>query len=119
MHGKLTAIVRYWLRYKNEDKNVILSFGLGASITVNSIVGIPTIKAWKYLFDFDSHELIAGGLNSKFPLVYKATKHGFPPGIILNETDFVQPMNSTMNTAITLLTNAPHKTVMTQNPHQA
>ena len=39
MHGKLTAIVRYWLRYKNDGKHVILSFGLGESVMVNSIVG--------------------------------------------------------------------------------
>ena len=108
MHGKLTAIVRCWLRYKNDDKNVILSFGLGASVTVNSIVGVPTIKAWKCLFDFDSHELIARGLNTKFPLVYEATRQGLPPGVVFSNKNFVRPMNGAMHTASALLTNAPH-----------
>ena len=107
MYGKLNAIVRYWLRYKNDGKNVILSFDLGASVTVNSIVGIPTIKAWKYLLDFECDELIARGLKNKFPLVYKATKHGMPPGVMFNATDFAR-LNGTTQTATSLLTNAPH-----------
>ena len=46
MHSKLTAIVRYRLHYEKNGKRVLLSFGLGDSVTVNSIVGIPTIQAW-------------------------------------------------------------------------
>ena len=107
MHGKLTAIVRYWLRYKNGGRNVILSFGLGDSVTVNSIVGVPTIKEWKCIFDFESHELVARGLNTKFPLVYEATTHGLPPGVMFDNADFVRPMNDTTG-ATALLTNAPH-----------
>jgi len=108
MHGKLTGIVRYWLRYKNDGKNVILSFGFGASLTVNSIVVIPTIKAWKCLFDFECDELIDCGLKTKSPLLYKATKHDLPPGVMFNAADFVQPINGTTQTATALLTNAPH-----------
>ena len=108
MHGKLTDIVRYWLRYKNDDKNVVLSFGLGASVTVNSIVGVPTIKAWKCLFDFDSHELIARGLNTKFPLVYEVTRQGLSPSVVFSDENFVRPMNGPMHTTSTLLMNAPH-----------
>ena len=44
MHGKLTEIVRYWLRYQVNDKYTILSFGLGADVAVNSIVGLPTLR---------------------------------------------------------------------------
>ena len=108
MHGKLTAIVRYWLRYKNDGKNIILSFGLGASVTVNSIIGIPTIKAWKCLFDFDSHELIARGLNTKFPLVYEATRQGLPPGVDFKDENFVRPLKGAVHVVTALLTNAPH-----------
>ena len=66
MHGKLTAIVRYWLRYKQNGKRVILSFGSGDSVAVNSIVCIPIIKAWKSVFDFESDTLVATGINTKF-----------------------------------------------------
>ena len=51
IHGRLT-IVRYWLLYEQDGKGVLLLFGLGDSVTVKSIVGIPTIKAWKSIFVF-------------------------------------------------------------------
>ena len=44
MHGKLTEIVSYWLRCKQYGKCVLLSFGLGNSVAVNSLIGIPSIK---------------------------------------------------------------------------
>ena len=81
LHGKLTSIVRYWIRYSKNDKKEILSFGLGDSVAVNSLVGIPTIKAWQYLLDFEDSSMISRGLNTKFPLIFEATKHGLPPGV--------------------------------------
>ena len=48
-------------------------FGLGSSVTVNSIVDIPTIKAWKSSFEFKSHKIIAQGFNTKFQMIYEAT----------------------------------------------
>ena len=88
----------------------------GASVTVNSIVGIPTIKAWKCLFDFDSHELIARGLNTKFPLVYDVTRQGLPPGVVFDNENFVRAMNGAMHTASALLTNAPHVSSVKKQP---
>ena len=38
MHDKLTAIVRYWLRYAVNGKRVTLSVGLGVEVGVNSLV---------------------------------------------------------------------------------
>ena len=38
MNGKRTAIVRYWLCYDQGSKKVVLSFGLGADVTVSSLV---------------------------------------------------------------------------------
>ena len=78
LHRKLTSIVRYWINGKRE----ILSFGLRDSVVVNSLVGIPTIKAWQYLLDFNKKILITRGLNTRFPLIYEATKHGLPPGVV-------------------------------------
>ena len=66
VHTNLTTIVRYWLRYKQDEKQIILSFGLEYSVTVNSIVGIPTIESWRILLSFESHELIACGITTKF-----------------------------------------------------
>ena len=73
---------------KKDGKNVILSFGLGTSVTVNSIMGIPAIKAWKCLLDFECNELIFRGIKTEFPLVYEATKQGLPSGVMFNAVDF-------------------------------
>ena len=58
MYGKLTAIFRYWLRYEQNSKQVLLLFGLVDSVTVNSILEIPTIKVLKIVFDFDTSTLV-------------------------------------------------------------
>ena len=43
--GKLTAAVTYETRYvDNKGKKLTLSFGLGASIRVNAIIGLPTFR---------------------------------------------------------------------------
>ena len=44
MQGKITAIVRYWLRYQVNNKYITLSFGLRADVVVNSIIGLPTLR---------------------------------------------------------------------------
>jgi len=42
MKNRVTAIVRYWTPYKDSDgKHQVVSFGLGNSISVNSIIGLP------------------------------------------------------------------------------
>ena len=42
--GRLTAIVRYQIRYHQGEKPYILSFGLGKDVRFNSIIGIPTLR---------------------------------------------------------------------------
>ena len=60
MYGKLIAIVLYWLRYVDDGKPVILSFGLGADVAVKSIIGIPTLRQWG-----GSLDSISGKLSSR------------------------------------------------------
>ena len=105
LHGKLTSIVRYWIRYSTKGKQELLSFGLGDSVAVNSLIGIPTIKAWKSLLDFNTNTLIARSINTQFPLIYESTKHGLPPGIIFSPSDFIRPLPGSMQSVTALLTN--------------
>ena len=105
LHGKLTAVVRYRLRHTQNGKPAVISFGLGAGIEVNSIVGLPTIKAWNSVFNFSSDELVATGINSRFPLIFESTKHGLPPGIAFSASDFVRPLQGSSSSATALLTN--------------
>ena len=105
IHGKLTAIVRYWICYTKNGKQEVLCFGLGDNVAVNSLVGIPTIKAWKCLLNFDKGALNVRGLNTQFPLIYESTKHDFPPGIIFSPYDFIRPLQGSMQSVNSLLTN--------------
>ena len=84
---------------------MLILFGLGDSVTVNSIVGIPTIKAWKSIIDFNANILVAKGLKTTFPLIYKATKHGLPVDTIFSDENFVRPIQGSSRTALSLLTN--------------
>ena len=52
IHGKLTVIARYWMRYDQGNKKSVLSFGLDADVAVNSLIGLPTLQKWSGLFDF-------------------------------------------------------------------
>ena len=72
-------------------------------MAVNSIVGILTINAWR-IFNFESHELIALEFTTKFPLIYEATKHGLPPCIVFDSSDFIRPIQRNTQMAITLCT---------------
>ena len=74
-------------------------------MSVNSIVGIPIIKLWRSIFDFDSSQLVAKGINKKIPIIYEATKYGLPHGITFSSSYFLQPDQGTISDASTLLIN--------------
>ena len=49
-YSKLTAVVTYHTQYTDTDGTPLtLSFGLGASVAVNVIVGLPTIKNGRHV----------------------------------------------------------------------
>lgn len=92
MKNKLTAVVRYWTPYKDKDgRHQIISFGLGESIAVNTIVGLPLLIDWEASICFKSNSLSSVLLQRKFPLIYECTKVGIPPGEVFNSEDFVRP----------------------------
>ena len=92
-HGKLTAIVRYWTRYKigDTDKHMLLSFGLGAGVAVNTIIGLPTLRQWGSNIDLVSHMLTAPALQIRFKMQYEPTQLGIPKGITFDRKDFERP----------------------------
>ena len=76
--NKLTAVVRYWTPYLDTDGNrLVISFGLGESIAVNSIVGLPFLSHWKASICFHSNSLTSALLKMKFPLIYEVKRLGF------------------------------------------
>ena len=93
--NKLTAVVRYWTPYFDSDGNrLVISFGLGESIAVNSIVGLPFLAHWKASICFHSNSLSSTLLKMKFPLIYEPTKVGVPDGDTFTKSDFIQPSST-------------------------
>ena len=106
LSSKLTAIVRYWTRYKEPNgKRAMLSFGLGKDIAVNSIIGIPTIRRWGMNLCFLSSTITAHHLKVRFSTAYEQSKSGLPASIEFTKDEFVRPAQGIPLTATALVTN--------------
>lgn len=104
MKNRLTAIVRYWTPYKDSDgKHQVVSFGLGESISVNSIIGLPQLLQWKASLCFDTNCLSSPFLKRQFPFIYESTKTGIPSDQKFEAEDFVRPGPITMQIMVTNL----------------
>jgi hypothetical protein len=83
-YGQLTSIVTYHTQYKNKNGDAIkLSFGLGAEVAVNAIIGLPTLRKWGASIDIGRdtfithHDAIADS--------------GLPSTVKFDGKDFVRP----------------------------
>ena len=101
--GKLTAVITYKTRYRDDKgKTLTLSFGLGASIQVNAIIGLPTLRKWKMVLDIDGGIASSKLINCYFDLKFQHAATGFPDGIVFDPSTFVRP-NKTIGTGLALL----------------
>lgn len=92
LKSKLTAIVRYWTPYfDNEGNQQIISIGLGESISVNTIIGLPQLRSWKASVCFHTNTLASATLETEFPLIYEMTKVGVPAPAQFDAADFIRP----------------------------
>ena len=104
--GKLTAVVTYKTRYVDkEGRSLTLSFGLGESIQVNAIIGLPTFKTWKLVLDIDSKIATSKEIGIDFDLCFQHAATGFPEGIVFDPTTFIRPQQMT-NMGLSLLARA-------------
>ena len=74
---------------------MLISFGLGESISVNAIIGLPTIKEWKIVLDVDAGYATSKLLRKKFDLTFQHASNGFPTGVEFTKDDFVRPKRAT------------------------
>ena len=96
----------YRTRYVDKvGKNLTLSFGLGASIRVNAIIGLPTFREWKIVLDVDSKRASSKLLECYFELCFQHAAKGFPDGVTFDPATFVRPQQQT-NTGLSLLAQA-------------
>ena len=104
--GKLTAVITYKTRYRdNEGQQLTLSFGLGAAIRVNAIIGLPTLRKWKMVLDIDGEVASSKLLNCYFDLQFEHAATGFPKGIVFDPNTFRRP-NQNAGTGLALLAQA-------------
>ena len=90
--NKLIAVVTYRTPYIDQKgKPVTLSFGLGENVSVRTIIGLPTLKAWKGVIDFVQNKMIAHTIGRRFNLMFEETKQGLPEGVQFQSRDFKRP----------------------------
>ena len=79
---RLTATIKYYTPYTSADgQSILLSFGLGADVLVQSIIGLPTLRKWNCHIKLCGNHMVCLFLKSIFPLFFERTKPGLPSGI--------------------------------------
>ena len=81
---------------------LLVVIGLGESVTVNAILGLPTIREWKLVLDVDDGKAMSKVLGIYFDLDFQHATQGFPQGVSFNKNQFVRPPTKT-NASLALL----------------
>lgn len=90
--GKLTALVRYRTRYQEANgKRQILSFGLGDSVAVNGLIGLPTLRAWKMVIDLEAGVAYSKSMCLKWKMEFNDAARGLPEDVHFEKSDFIRP----------------------------
>jgi hypothetical protein len=90
-HGRLTAVIRYFTPYTqtgNDNRPVILSFALGPDVTVNSIIGLPTIDSFNLSIDLCNNRAHSSICATTFDIRRACISHGLPPGVSFDIDNF-------------------------------
>ena len=96
--NRLTAVVTYYTRYVGCDGNTLkFSFGLGESIAVNDIIGLPTIRKWRLALDVDANCASSKFLDVYFDLNFQRAASGIPTGVTFTASDSVRPPRETQS----------------------
>ena len=94
--NKLIALVTYRTPYTDKSNEPItLSFGLGENVSVRTIIGLPTLKAWQGVIDFVQNKFISHTIGKRFNLMFEETQQGLPAGIKFHPDDFKRPVTTT------------------------
>ena len=87
--GILTTMVKYYPPYTSADsQSIILSFGLGDDLLVQSIIGLPTLQKWKYNIKLCGNFMICTFLKSIFSLFFERSKPCLTSGITFFASQF-------------------------------
>ena len=89
--GKLTALVQYYTQYKVGNKHELINFGLGNSIAVNRLLGLPTLQKWQMVLDIHRERLFSKALGLSWPMEFTEAAKGLPPYTKFSSDDFKRP----------------------------
>ena len=95
--GKLTDTMTYITRYNHYNgEPVCITFVLGETVSVNSIIEFPTLTSWKMILDLEKNKAFSKTMQIWLPLSFLDAS----PGLPLNSSsfsayDFVRPNQQT------------------------
>ena len=94
---KLTATVTYNTCYNHPNgEPVCITFDLGATVSVDAIVGLPTLTAWKIILDLDENKAFSKTMQIWFPFSFLDASPGLPiDSSSFSASDFVGPNQKT------------------------
>ena len=96
--GKLTAVVTYYTRYTIHGEPLTISFGLGDSISVNGIIGLPTLRECKMVLDIGEGIAYSKLLHLRWNMDFIDASQGLPDGVAFSEKNFVPPPHTLSET---------------------
>lgn len=100
--GRLTAVVTYLTRYSIDNTPQTISFGLGNSIAVNGLIGLPQLKKWKMILDFDTNTASSKNIKLSWIMEFVDAARGLPSQVHFDSSKFVRPhQTSTEGTSLT------------------
>ena len=70
---------------------VLLSFGLGKEVSVNAIIGKPTLKEWKGCVDFARDIFTCEELRVSFYMKYQMADLGLSKDVLFDSANFIRP----------------------------
>ena len=71
---------------------VCITSGLGETVSINAIIGLPALTTWKIILDLDENKAFSETMQLWFPLSFSDASPGLPvDSSPFSEYDFVRP----------------------------
>ena len=89
---RLTEIINYYPPYTSADvQSILLYFGIGADVSVQSNIGLLKLRQWNCHIELCGNYMVCPFLKSLFPLFFECTNPGLPSVLTFYALQFQQP----------------------------
>ena len=83
----MTAVIRYRTPYLvNKRDTLFISFALGNDVSLQYVLGLPTLLAISGSINLVKGEIVCSGINRKFPLSLEPPGKGLPNGVVFDNS---------------------------------